>query len=585
MRAMLRVLSRPKGREGHVKIPEKLGSRLVPILNGASAVSGIFAVIMAAFVLVTAARLAAIDPLASTALAGLKQELSVRPADAALSGEIRSLDLTARTAYFTARRRIDLGAVILAAAFAIFAASLRAASWLSKRIPDPKSTARVPLSRSHALELRALAAAAIGLFAVISAAALLSTRDLSADFRRILNTAGLGGYPSRTSLMANWPAFRGPASGGVPPEARGAAGFGREELAVLWRIPAGLPGTGSPVVWDNGVFVCGASSEAQEISRFDADTGQEVWRVSTRELLGKDQPSPEVSRDTGWAAPTPACDGKRLFVMFASGRLLALSLQGQLLWSRDFGIPENPYGIASSIALFRDEVIVQFDQSNMSLVAAFQAGSGRLLWRRSRKLRPSWATPVVVDEPEWKGLIVVGNPTVEALDLETGQPLWAVDCMSGETAPSAAYSDGRAFAVTALASAFAISCLPGGDLKPGDILWSYEEDLPDTSSPLAAGGRLYLASSAGVVTCLDARSGRPLWRHEYEARVPSSPINVGGVVFLADASGLLHRFEDSPVYSPLADIQLGGPVAATPAFHDGRLYVRAGDALVCIGRR
>ena len=568
-----------------MKIPEKLGTRLVPILNGASAVSGVFALIMAAFVLVTAARLAAIDPLASTALVELKQELSGRPADAALAGEIRSLDLTARTAYFTARRRIDTGAVILAAAFAIFAVSLRAAAALRKRIPDPRSTVRVPASKSHSRELRALAAAACGLFAVISAAALLSTRDLSADFRRILNAVGLGDHPSRTSFMANWPAFRGPASGSVPPQAWGAAGFGRDELAVLWRSPAGLPGTGSPVVWDNGVFICGASSDAQEISRFDADTGQEVWRVSTRNLLGKNQPSPDVSRDTGWAAPTPACDGKRLFVMFASGRLLALSLQGRLLWSRDFGIPENPYGIASSISLWRDEVIVQFDQSTVSLVAAFQAGSGRLLWRRSRRLRPSWATPLVVDEPEWKGLIVVGNPTVEALDLETGRPLWAADCMSGETAPSAAYFDGKAFAVTALASAFAISCLPEGAIKPGDILWSYEEDLPDTSSPLAAGERLYLASSAGTVTCLDTRSGKRLWRHEYEARVSSSPINVGGVVFLADASGVLHRFEESPVHSPLADIPLGGPVAATPAFHEGRLYVRAGDELVCVGRR
>lgn len=565
-----------------MKIPEIRAAKIVPVLNGVGIVSGVFSALMAAFILVTAARLAAIDPLASPALAGLKRELSGRPADAALAEEIRSLDLIARTAYFTARSRIDSGALMLAAAFAVFVAALRAAAVLRKRMPDPKSSARVSLSKSSAEGRRALAFAACILCAVACAAALLSTRDLSEDFRRAVNAAGLGRYPARTAVMANWPAFRGPAPGGVPP---GAAGFGREDLAVVWRVPAGLPGTGSPIVWGRSVFLCGATSETQEISRFDADTGRLVWRVSTRDLLGRDSPSPEVSADTGWAAPTPACDGKSLFVMFASGRLMALSLAGRLLWSRDFGIPENPYGIASSIAVWQDEVLVQFDQSNMSLVAAFHSGSGKLLWRHSRKLRPSWATPLVVDEPEWKGLIVVGNPTVEALDLLTGRRLWAADCMAGETAPSPAYYGGKAYAVTAIASAFAIACIPDGNRRPGEVVWSYEEDLPDTSSPLAVNGRLYLASSPGTVTCLDAEAGSPLWKHEYGTRISSSPIHVNGAIFVADVTGTLHRFEDSAVFAPMADIPLLGPTFATPAYRDGRLYIRAGDALVCLGRR
>ncbi len=557
----------------------------VPILRGAAIVAGAFSALMAAAVLITAIRLNASDPLAAAELAALKREVAARPADAVLAETIRIADQAAREEYFTARKRIDSGAIILAVSFALFVAALRGAAYLTGTIPDPKTAAREPLSRVHGRARTALAVSAGLILGAAGICGLLSTRDLPEDARKALNAVGLGGFPSRSALRENWPSFRGPSEGSVPREAAGADGFGGAELAVLWRAPAGLQGTGSPVIWGNAVFLCGASAESQEISRYDAETGRQVWRIAARDLLGQDQPAPEVSADTGWAAPTPACDGRRLFVMFASGRLMALSLDGRLLWSRDFGIPENPYGIASSIAVWKDEVIVQFDQSNTGMVAAFHGGSGKPIWIRERRLMPSWATPLVVDEPEWSGLVVVGNPAVEALDLSTGRLLWSVDCMSGETAPSAAYSGGRAFAVTAMASAVALSCLKDAEANPGDTLWTYEEDLPDISSPLAVNGRLYFASSPGTVTCLDAQSGGLLWKHAYDARISSSPVNVDGVVFMADASGVLHRFREASSFTALPDVDLGGPTVSTPAFHAGRLYLRAGGELVCVGRK
>jgi outer membrane protein assembly factor BamB len=468
--------------------------------------------------------------------------------------------------------------------FAIFVAGLKLIAELQKRVPDPKTVTVPLLSRSMIKARRTLLIGGGLLIGVVCAASFLVTRDLPGDFRFLAKSLGLGGYPSLATLEANWPFFRGAAAGGAPAGGSEAEAFAKGPLRELWRAPIGLPGSSSPIVWDNRLYVTGATADQQAIVCLDAITGGQIWERSTRDLLGRTPVAPDVSEDTGWAAPTPACDGKRLFVMFASGQLICMDLSGILLWYKDFGTPENPYGIASSPVLWEDEVIVQFDQSNMSLVVAFQSSNGRLLWRHERKLHPSWATPILVDDPPFRALVVVGNPKVEALDPDSGKTLWESDCMSGETAPSAAYAGRKAFAVTSLASAFAIACTPSNGGKPGTIAWSYEEDLPDISSPLATGAWLYLASSSGTVSCLDAGTGRLAWKERFDSPFSSSAILVGGIVFLVDKAGTIHRFMDSDVYAPLDEVRLGRDVVCTPAYRGGRLYLRAGESIVCIGR-
>ena len=50
----------------------------------------------------------------------------------------------------------------------------------------------------------------------------------------------------------------------------------------------------------------------------------------------------EVTEATGYAAPTMATDGLRVYAMFATGDVVALSLEGQELWHKNLGSPEEP---------------------------------------------------------------------------------------------------------------------------------------------------------------------------------------------------------------------------------------------------
>jgi outer membrane protein assembly factor BamB len=262
--------------------------------------------------------------------------------------------------------------------------------------------------------------------------------------------------------------------------------------------------------------------------------------------------------------------------MFASGHLLALRAgDGKPLWHKDFGLPDNSYGIASSPVMSADLVIIQFDQADRSLLAAFQGSSGRLVWEAERDLEPSWASPIVVRRGSSERLIVVGNPAVEERDAGNGRLIWSLNCMRGETAPSAAYGEGRVYAVTALAGLVAISA-------EGRELWRGYDDLPDVASPLCAGARLYTVSSYGFLSCLDSASGSLLWSLDLGAEVNASPIMSGNRVFLPDMSGRLLWWEDSADTPELASMDLGGQFRASPAWASGRLYLRSPGELICL---
>ena len=110
-------------------------------------------------------------------------------------------------------------------------------------------------------------------------------------------------------------------------------------------------------------------------------------------------------------------------------------------------------------------------------------------------------------------------------------------------AVSPAYGEGMVFAANERARLAAIS-LAGAPR----VAWEHGADLPEVSSPLAAGELVFMANGAGVVTCLDAREGRALWRREFDTGFYASPVLAGGLVYLLDRSGVMRIFE------PAADV-------------------------------
>ncbi|WP_421919529.1 PQQ-binding-like beta-propeller repeat protein [Marinifilum sp.] len=386
-------------------------------------------------------------------------------------------------------------------------------------------------------------------------------------------------YPTK-EMMANFPAFRGAGGQGVsyqkniPTDWDGASGKN-----VLWKVQVPIHAYNSPVIWGDKLFLSGANASQREVYCYDRNSGKLIWTEKAEGIAGSPATSPEVTPDTGHAASTVTTDGKSVFAIFANGDIIALDFNGKQKWAKNLGVPDNHYGHSSSLLIFKDKLIVQFDHKKAAKVMALSTANGDELWSTKRKVRVSWASPVIAEIGGKTEVILAADPCVASYDVNTGQELWKLDCITGEVGPSVAVSDGIVYAMNEYASLVAI--------KPGEnpeVLWEAYDYLSDVPSPILSGDNLFIVTSYGAVVCYDAKSGEIRWEQEFDSGFYASPILVDGNVYLLDRDGVMHIFKADKEYQEIAAPALGEKSDMTPAFADGKVYIRGEKHLYCIGK-
>jgi outer membrane protein assembly factor BamB len=381
-------------------------------------------------------------------------------------------------------------------------------------------------------------------------------------------------------MKNNWPGFRGPEGIGwayhtdVPKEWDGPSGQN-----ILWKIPIPHPGYNSPIIWGNRIFLSGADRRTQVVFGIDADSGEILWQTELNDIPGSPERRPQVTEDTGYAAPTMTTDGTRLYALFATGDIACLDFDGNRIWAKNLGVPENHYGHSSSLITYQDLLLVQYDQNAGGRLLGLKARSGDLVYDQPREVEISWASPILVNTGKRDELILNSNPFVMSHDPRTGKELWRVKCMLGEIAPSPAYSDGMVFVVNDYARLAAVKLG-----ESAGLVWEYIDDLSEVSSPLASKDFVFMAASYGTVTCFERETGERLWIEEFEEGFYSSPILVGEFVYLMDMMGVMYVFKADKEYQLISRNELGESAVSIPAFMHGRIYIRGMEHLYCIGK-
>jgi len=378
------------------------------------------------------------------------------------------------------------------------------------------------------------------------------------------------------AFVANWPGLRGPGGIGVAHFSNAPTRWNVETSeGILWKAEVPVHGFNSPIVWGKQVFMSGADEEGQEVFCFDADTGEQLWTKTVETAVE----FPDVSEDTGYAAPTMATDGKHVFAIFATGELAAFDFEGNPVWQKNLGSPKNPYGMGSSLISDGARLFVQYDHQDAQKVLAFDGETGEQVWQMART-HISWSSPALIETESGLQLILNDEENVTAYDPNTGKMLWTVKCLGGEVAPSPAFNGkDLVFVANEYAQACALK-LTGGT---PEILWEYDEYMPEISSPVAAETLFFIATSAGDMVCLDAVTSEVKWEQEFDEGFMSSPVLVGDRIYAIDLDGVVHIFAADIEYKEIGTIEMGEPVYATPAFMDGRIYIRGDENLYCIG--
>ncbi len=568
----------PENRDNTTKSPSRMGYN---IAKRVAWIAGIFAAILSILMIANYLQIKSVDPLNSTAISQLMTRLQENPEDTVLKEQIRALDLLARKAYFTHRWQIRTGSYLLFAFILVLLLALKYMSSIQPRLPDLSKRADSEDSwKSKQLSRRYVLYGGLSLFVLALIFGILFQTELkNVGIVRAEAGRAIADFAGLDEIKSNWPGFRGPEGIGVAYHTDAPTEWdGPSEKNIIWKIPIPTEGFNSPIVWENRIFLSGADRNTQVVYCIDAESGEILWQTELNDIPGSPDRRPQVTDDTGYAAPTMTTDGQRVFVLFATGDIACLDFEGKRLWAKNLGMPENHYGHASSLITYRDLLLIPFDQNTGGRLLALRTRSGDLAYDQPRDVEISWASPILVNTGSRTELILNSNPFVMSHDPQTGQELWRVRCMQGEIAPSPAYADGRVYAVNDYARLVSIQL---GE-APG-VVWEYIDDLSEVASPLATKDFVFMAASYGTVTCFDSKTGERLWIQEFDDGFYSSPILVGDNVFLMDMSGVLYVFKADKDYQLVSRNELGEDAITIPAFMPGRIYIRGVEHLFCIG--
>ncbi len=560
-------------------------------------VSGIFLCVVASIMALHVYLLRTVAPLDSPALHALTEQLEREGGNDELRQQLRELDLLARRAFFVRQWQLETGAILLVIGGLVFTVALYLMTAGERRIPDFKQCPGVADPWSESTRARQVIVV-VGLLLLVMPLAfvLLNPRDaglpeaptgagsLPPDVEQAVLAVGAVPPPdaARTAFSIDryWPAFRGPHGLGIaaPDADPPIAWDGETGTGIRWKVDVPRPGTSSPVIWGNRLFLTGADATAREVYCFDADTGALLWRADTAGIEGAPESLPDVLADTGHAAPSVAVDGQRVVAIFSTGVIAGFDFDGRLLWGRDLGTPDNHYGHSASLLIAYGLVYVQLDQHGASEVLALDVETGQTRWRQPRAADTSWASPILIPSCEGMQLVLSSTPMVATYDALTGAPRWSRDVLSGEIGSSPAYAAGRIFAANAHAQAVAL------DAASGEVLWTSNRfELPDAGSPVATEHHLFLPSSYGAFTCVDAADGSLLWEHDFDEGGYGSPILAGDRIYWITSDGRTRIFKAADTFELIAEPTLGEASQGTPAIIGQRLYIRGAQHLFCIG--
>ena len=387
-----------------------------------------------------------------------------------------------------------------------------------------------------------------------------------------------------------WPRWRGPSGQGLVPDGPYPNRWSAQEN-VAWRTPVPGRGNSSPIVWGDRIFLTTAYDGGQRLSilGFRRADGKQLFETFVPQR-GIEFGHPK----NGHASATPATDGRRVYASFGSNGLLAIDLDGRIIWHREIGRLSNYHGSAGSPVLYKDRLFIYQDHGGSdaggSFVAAFDTATGKPLWRTPRDASVGWGTPVVIAANGRDELIVSSQRRVQAYDPATGRELWSAAGNTYEVIPTPVVGHGLVYCASGRAGP-TMAIRPGGsgDVTATHVAWSVSRGSPFVPSPLLLGDVLYLVNDMqSIVTAYEAKSGTVLFQgrlgSERREGFSASPVAVNGEVFFTNDDGETFVLKAGRTFTLSHVNQLGEPVLASPALVEGRWYFRTASSLVAIGR-
>jgi hypothetical protein len=389
----------------------------------------------------------------------------------------------------------------------------------------------------------------------------------------------------------NWPQFRGPDGLGISQEENLPVEWSETEN-VAWK--KGLPGYGSssPIALNGKIYVTcysgygirGRSGRMEDLRLhvvcLDSKNGRIIWQKEIAPVL----PESRRVRDHGYAAQTPATDGKHLYVFFGKSGVFKFDLDGNKIWQTSVGTKTHGWGCGTSPVLYDNLVIVNASVESNSLVA-IDKNTGAQVWRTGG-MNSSWNTPHLAKTPDGKDELAVSvKDWILAFDPKTGEELWRCEGVHDYVCPSIISHKGVLYVLGGRSSkAIAVRTGGRGDVTDTHRLWQVDVGA-NVCSPVVHNGHLYWVSDRNrTAYCLSLADGSVKYAERIGPQPYASALLADGRLYVVSRNGGTMVLAAKPRYEQLALNTLDDESTfnASAIAYDGALYLRSDENLYCI---
>jgi len=344
------------------------------------------------------------------------------------------------------------------------------------------------------------------------------------------------------------------------------------------------------------------SEHQWKIYSLDKASGKILWERTAVAAIPKTKRHTKSSQ----ASSTPVTDGRRVVAVFGSaGVLVAWDFGGKELWRVDLGVldsgwffdPAFQWGHSSSPIIYRNSVILQADVQKGSYIAAWDLASGKQLWKTPRADEMStWGTPTIARTTDGRDEIVTNGTRIRGYDPATGKQLWTLGPNSEITIGTPVVGNGLVFVTGGyppVRPIYAIRpgaegdiSLPKGQESSPSIAWSNLNEGTYIPTPLVYGGYLFTLNVNGVMTAYNPVTGQRAFRGRVGTggSFSASPIAADGKLYVASEDGEVYVLTAGPGLQQVAKNDMQEVIMATPAISDGLIVVRTLGHLYGIGQ-
>ncbi len=379
----------------------------------------------------------------------------------------------------------------------------------------------------------------------------------------------------------NWTGFRGALGNSNTAAAKLPLTWSHDQN-IAWRVDVPGVGQSTPVVYEGKIYLTsveGPKKEKLNVMALDGATGKLLWKQQMR----SSRPHPMGDR-VSRAAPTPTIENGRIYALFDSGDLFALTDRGEKLWHVDFneryGVIQGGHDFGSSVRLGSGgRLFAHVSQAKPSYLVALNAANGEALWKNEMPQEGGYGTPVLARQGDVEQLLVSSQGGMMAFDPATGKELWKQvrEGVRGGGIPSLSVApSGIAVAASAdKGRSFAVRL--SDPTKPA---WNADNAVTQYSSPLIHDGRVYFVNAVGVLFVVDLETGKQLSNQRLPGSCWASALAAGDKLYFFTTEGATVVLKSGARPEKLAENML--PVSGTvysAAPMDGALLIRTGGEL------